>query len=507
MTYSGGRDIPLALRAQAKLTLRRRRKARAKARDLGFRQWLDLHSSGPEWSWDWPHMKVVTSTMEEVAAGSLNRVMFFLPPRHGKSESVTVRFTAYSLATNPSHRFILAAYNVTLAKLFSRKVRKLVRGLPGIQLSQEQKAKDEWEVTQGGGVLAAGVGSGVTGRGANGVMIDDPVKNREEAHSQAFQDRAWGWWKTDIRTRLEPEAWVVLIMTRWAEDDLAGRILNSPGGHLWKVVRLPGLAESQEDRDHYWMEVGRPALVGQPDPIGREVGQALCPDRYDEEDFQEFKDDMGLLDFMSLIQQRPTAIQGDFFKREWLTIVPALSEEDLRKAKWVRYWDKAGTSGAGARTAGVLLAKVGKEFFIQDVVTGQWSAAEREAIILQTAQADRSQWGSGVTQWVEQEPGSGGKESAEATITRLAAVGITAKADKVTGDKLVRAGPVASMAMTGNVYLVEGPWNKEFIDILAAFPTGAIKDPVDGLSGAFNKLAISLPVFLGGRRKKKGTES
>lgn len=147
--------------------------------------------------------------------------------------------------------------------------------------------------------------------------------------------------------------------------------------------------------------------------------------------------------------------------------------------------------GTGSRTAGVLLGGIGSEFIVADVKIGRWSSSDREKIILQTAQLDRQRFGS-VTTWVEQEPGSGGKESAEATIRNLA--GYTIKAERVTGDKVSRAEPLACQASVGNVQLLRGDWNAEFIDELEAFPASALKDQVDAASGAFNKLALTNPL-------------
>lgn len=181
--------------------------------------------------------------------------------------------------------------------------------------------------------------------------------------------------------------------------------------------------------------------------------------------------------------------KGTMFKREWFEIVDQLPDG----CRLVRYWDKAGTQDAGAHTAGVLLAehrqkdesgKIAKAWYICDLVMGQWGSVQREAIIKQTAVADAAKWGYVVT-GVEQEPGSGGKESAEATIRNNA--GYTFFADRPTGEKALRAEPVASQASIGNVKMLSASWNGRMLEILTAFPFG-IKDPVDALSGAFKRL-------------------
>lgn len=188
----------------------------------------------------------------------------------------------------------------------------------------------------------------------------------------------------------------------------------------------------------------------------------------------------------ALYQQRPRGRDGNMFKREWFPIVPTAPAN----ARYVRYWDKAGTAGGGAYTAGVLLAEHGGAFTICDVIMGQWGADERESVIVQTAAADSAAYGH-VEIGHEQEPGSGGKESAEATTRRLA--GYVVYADRPTGDKALRAEPVASQAAAGNVRMVAAPWNGRLLEILTAFPLGAVRDPVDALSGAFSRLARNAP--------------
>ena len=295
----------------------------------------------------------------------------------------------------------------------------------------------------------------------NCIIIDDPVKNREEANSQAYRDRVWDWYTDDLYTRLEPGGAIILIMTRWHEDDLAGRILASDDAANWTVVSLP--AEALED-----------------DPMGRQPGEALCPERYPLPILQRIKQVLGN-SYYALYQQSPVAPEGEMFQRGWFELVDATPAEGTR----VRYWDKAGTAGGGAYSCGVLMNRHQDVYYVEDIIRGQWAAAEREKVIRQTAELDNRT--RRVVTWVEQEGGSGGKESAEATIRSLA--GFVVKADKVTGDKITRAEPYAAQALAGNVKLKKAVWNAVYLDELTMFPQGTYKDQVDASSGAFNKLA------------------
>jgi predicted phage terminase large subunit-like protein len=191
-------------RAQAELELRQRLLTR---QNTSFPDWLPQVT--PKYTWTWPHLQVIFKALKDIADGKIKRLMIFQPPRSGKSECVTVRFPAWMIERNPELRFIVAAYNVSLASKFSRKTQRIVSSR-GITLDRE--AVDDWTTKQEGGVRAVGVGSGVTGHGANGILIDDPIKSKEEAYSVVYRDKAWEWYKDDLYTRLEPEGFIVLTL-------------------------------------------------------------------------------------------------------------------------------------------------------------------------------------------------------------------------------------------------------------------------------------------------------
>lgn len=430
-----------------------------------FGPWL--FDVDPDWSWNWLHLQYMRWHTRRVTDGKINRLMFFLPPRHGKSEMTTVRYAAWRLERDPSQRIIIGAYNQTLANKFSRKVRKIAT-MRGVPIDPKRTASEEWETLEGGGLRAAGVGAGITGMGGNLIIIDDPVKNREEANSLTYRDKVWSWYTDDLYTRLEPGGQIVLIMTRWHEDDLAGRILSSEDASNWHVVILPARAEKD-------------------DPLGREVGEALCPERYNEADLDAIQTAIGSRAFAALYQQRPVEQEGGMFKRSYFGFVD--SPPELHAA--VRYWDLAATAGDGDYTAGV---KIGRgadgNYYVLDLKHGQWSTNERDNVIEQAAHED----GAAVTQWLEEEPGSSGKDRSAYLVRRLA--GFTVRSQRVTGDKATRAEPFAAQCEAGNVYLVRGAWNSRMIDELCMFPNGAHDDIVDAASGAFGQVTASGPLVL-----------
>ena len=254
--------------------------------------------------------------------------------------------------------------------------------------------------------------------------------------------------------------------TRWHEDDLAGRILSGGDAGRWTVLSLPAEAEIN-------------------DPLGRKPGEALCPARYDKEALQNIRAVLGSRSYQSLFQQSPKMDEGNILKREWF-IVTEPSIIAKRYEALVRYWDKAGTADGGSYTAGVLMGRTNGIYDVLDVMRGQWSTFEREDKMRETAVRDREVWGD-VAIWIEQEPGSGGKDSALATIRNLA--GYNIRAERPTGNKTVRAEPFAAQAEAGNIKVLKGAWNWAYLDEMAAFDSGVNDDQVDASSGAFNKLS------------------
>lgn len=310
---------------------------------------------------------------------------------------------------------------------------------------------------------------------ANGILVhnciiwDDP-HSAEGANSAAEREEAVRVFRETLPTRLvEPKtSAIVIVMQRLHELDVSGEILS--GDYGYDHLMLP--MEFEPDRRCS-------TSIGWSDPR-TEDGELLFPDRFPREVVDRDKSAMGEYAVAGQFQQRPAPRTGGFFEWEKLEIVQAAP----RITEWVRYWDKAGTQDGGKRTAGVRMGRgVDGLFYIIDCVTGQWNATNREAVIRQTAQVD----GQSVRVWIEQEPGSGGKESAESTISNLA--GYAVYAERPTGDKELRAEPYAVQVAAGNVKLVAGPWNQLFLDEHKTFPRGKFKDQIDAASGAFNKLA------------------
>jgi predicted phage terminase large subunit-like protein len=245
-----------------------------------------------------PHHKIIAEHLEAVVRNDINRLMIFAPPRHGKSELASVRLPAWYIGLYPHREVFSAGYGENFAHEWGRFVRNCVAGpdfarcFPGVSLALDSQAAGRWHTQQGGAYRAAGAGTGITGRGANLFIIDDPIKGHVEAESQTVRDSRWQWYLSDVYTRLEDPHAIVLIQTRWHWDDLAGRLLNqeSSGGDKWTVVEFPAI---------------------------NKAGEALWPEKYPIARLEQIRAVEGPRNWSSLYQQRPTPDEGGYFERQY----------------------------------------------------------------------------------------------------------------------------------------------------------------------------------------------
>ena len=409
---------------------------------------------------DGQHIRTVCETVQRFLEGDGRGLIVSLPPRHMKSTIISECLPAWWLSTHPQGEVIIASYNQAQA-------RKMVRA---VRLAFDREAHrrmmppcswdvDSADVLQLSGklngrpsLIAAGVGSGITGSGADLLIIDDPVKDMADAESATMRDKVAEWYASTAFTRLSPGGKVLMVATRWHHDDLIGRTLaDSPEG--WQSLTLPAISED---------------------------GRALWPERYPLESLEAIRRAVGSRVFEALYQGRPTPLEGGLFKRSWVRYGDRFPD----RARRVRYWDKAATSGGGDWTVGVLMAEDEGRYCVEDVVRLQGSPQEVQARVRATAEAD----GWDVSIRMEQEPGSSGVDVIDLYARRILQ-GFDFRAEKVTGDKATRANGLAAAMEAGNVDLVRAPWNRDLVDELAEFPLGEHDDQVDAMSGAFRELS------------------
>jgi predicted phage terminase large subunit-like protein len=438
-------------------------KALSQVAVAGYLGWM-AQTVPPAWSVDAAHLKLIAQHLDRVESGEIDRLAIHMPPRHAKSETVTYRFPVRWLELHPTDNVLVTGYNERFARKLGRRNRNLAvtRNL----VAPSKAASDEWETNEGGLLMARGVGSPPTGTGFKLIVIDDPVRRREDAESELFREKTWDWYTDDLYTRLEPGGAIVLIMTRWHEDDLGARAIASEPGR-WVVLTLPAFAQEN-------------------DPLGRAVGEPLWPERYNKEALGRIRDVQrrkgGDRSFEALYQQNPTPREGSFFKPDRIERIPAAEvPANLRK---VSAWDIGATEGDGDPTARVKLGSNGDGFYyVLDAWAEQMGTDRRDARIKSTAADD----GKGVAQRLPQDPGAAGKSQAAAFVRLLAGYSVLTK--PVSGSKETRADPFSSQVNAGNVRMLVGDWNAAFIEELRQFPGGRHDDMVDAASDAFDELA------------------
>jgi predicted phage terminase large subunit-like protein len=440
-----------------------------------------------------PHVSVMADAVRRCVLRPDGRLIIVCPPRHGKSHLVARWTVLWALQVLGTSRVVLASYGADLAKVSGRFGRNaIVEHGPdlGLALAADSSSASEWSTTAGGSLYSCGVGGGLTGRGADLLLVDDLVKDPEDARSWRARQRVWDWWTSVAMTRLQPGASVICIGTRWHEDDNIGRALAADAagdGDGWEVVHLQAVAEE-----------------GHPDPLGRRPGEALCPAWYPLESLDMVRRrDPHVWD--ALYQGRPSPPEGDAFKRHrWATV-----NELPADARLIRFVDLAATEGGGDETAMALVGMgADGQVFLVDMVAGRWGPSELEKVLQSTMRADALKWGSRVRFQIEVEGGASGKALVELWIRGLLS-GLDVTGSQPTTAKENRILPFAAQQGIGNVAVVTqwsddagGPgvggfvapaWMDAFVEQAAAWPHGAHDDQLDAAAGAFMALASFRP--------------
>ena len=403
------------------------------------------------------HIKKINNALLRIENGTLKRLIISLPPRHGKSELCSKFFPSWFLIRNPNKRIILAGYEKDFAASWGRKAREIItehgQNIGGVSVSDISSAADRWETNYGGGMVCAGAGGAITGRGADVFIIDDPVKNSEEAHSKIYREKIWDWYRSVALTRLEPSGAMIIIMTRWHEDDLVGKIIEQEGDQ-WEQIVFPAIDEK---------------------------GNSLFPKRYPLSALLEIKNSVGSYIWNSLYQQQPSPQSGEIIKSEWLKIcVP------IAVSRPVRFWDLAVSIKTSADDhAGALCGYVGNNFVIADMIYGKMEYPDLRRRIIQQAISD----GTNTMLCIED---AGQQRGFIDDISRDPALSMhTIRAVRPSGDKFNRALPWVARAELGTVYLCRGAWNRPFSDQCAAFTANdshAHDDMIDAVSGAYQSI-------------------
>jgi len=433
-----------------------------------------------------PHHSMVIEAVARAASKDDQRLIITIPPRHGKSEIVSVRLPAWYIGKWPTRQIICATYQDDFAADFGRMVRGCVQSdefkrlFPTVKLAADSKAADRWSTGLGGAYKAAGVGGSLTGRGAHLAVIDDPLKGRAEADSKLERDRVWNWYRSVLYTRLMPGASIILLQTRWHDDDLAGRLLleQDNGGDKWELIDLAALAYPD-------------------DPLGREEGEALWPAWYPKETLEQIRRTVGPREWSALYQQKPMEEEGAYFKHGWFPrydpmdaiqkfkaerAMDSLSDKGQRRSTHFAVYgasDFAVTADAGDYTVHLIIGVDPEDqIYILDV----WRERTDPDVWIDVM-ADLInkwkplQWGLAKGQ-IQRSVGPFMKK-------RLAERKAYCRVEEYseTHDKTIRARSIQARASMGKVLLPESaPWLDAFLYELTRFPAGKNDDQIDALS-------------------------
>ena len=459
--------------------------------------WSSAVPEDPSWNW---HMEILCNELQTLAERVFRKepkkydLVINVPPGTSKSTICSIMFPAWIWTRMPTARCICSSYSADLSvdlgwrsqKVFESELyRKL---FPHVAPSKGQEAKSYFATKDGGSRYATSTGGSVTGMHGHFLIVDDPL-NPNQAASEIELATANRFMSQTLPSRVidKKVCPTILIMQRLHEYDPTAVLLekaktgNKPVRHICLPGELTDNVQPAQLRRFY-------------------VDGLLDAKRLDKDVLATLKTDLGDYSYAGQVGQSPIPSGGGMFKIERLTVdTPTMQCPIISR---VRYWDKAGsTKKTAAFTVGTLVAKDMKgRFWIEDVKRGRWSADAREAMIFQTAKMD----GKSILIGLEQEPGSGGMESAQATVRMLA--GYRVKVDKVSGDKVLRAEPFAVQVNNGNVFLRYGSWNAEYVNELQYFPYSRFADQVDSSSGAFNILAQTKKVaggFAGLSKERK----
>ncbi len=431
------------------------------------------------------HHEFVNEKLEAVERGEIPRLMLFEPPGHAKSTYASHLFPGWYLGRNPTRSVIAASHTAQLATRFGRKVRNLF-GSPewpfeDVALAGDSRAADQWETTVSGEYFAVGVGGAVTGRRADLAVIDDPLKGRKDADSITVRENLWEWYRADFHNRLKPNAAIILIQTRWHEDDLAGRILPEDyDGHTGWVVGRDG---------ERWYVVNLPALAEADDTLSRPLGDALWPEWFSREMLESEKIVQGPRNWAALYQQRPAPEEGNYFKKDWWRWYE--TAPPLNTLRIIGASDYAVTADAGDLTVhGVAGVDPDDNIYVLD----WWRDQTASDVWIETLLDLMCRWKP--VEWAE-EKGQIEKSVGPFIDARMRERQVYCHREQFasSADKPTRAQAFRARMAMGKVFWPRNaPWVDAVYRALMTFPSGKIDDDVDVCS-LFGRMLAPVQVF------------
>jgi predicted phage terminase large subunit-like protein len=427
-----------------------------------------------------PHHRMIARELAELEGAIVRResryLMICAPPRHGKSELTSKYFPAWFMGRNPNLYVMSSSYSQEVADDFGRKVLDCMRepfhaeAFPACKLRGDSKSISRFHTTRDGVYYGVGAGAALTSRGAHLLIIDDPIKGSEEAFSETMRRRKQDWFRSDAFSRMMPGGSVIVMNTRWHEDDLSGFCLREMAHLGWRVLSLPAVAEAD-------------------DPLGRAVGDALWPEAYPLDRLKQIEKAQGSYFWSALYQQRPQPESGGMLKRGWWKYYGGDVRREGYRSLPTRFdeivisWDCTFKGGDGTDfVVGTVWGRAGTDYFLLDLVRDRMDFPATLAAVVALA----AKWPRYSACLIED------KANGPAVIATLAKKIARLIAVNPEGGKVARAAAVAGLIEAGNVYLPDAsiaPWVGDFVGECAAFPTGKHDDQVDSTTQALARMS------------------
>jgi predicted phage terminase large subunit-like protein len=426
----------------------------------------------PDYFFNWHHLEIIAACQELAERKTINRLIVMVPPRHGKSEIISRLFPAWLFCRNINEQVITASYSDGLASQMNRDCQRVMSGdvyrqlWPQIALSEKRESgtvqnSKRFDISGGKGYyMSAGVGGGITGAGCTIGIIDDPVKNSEEADSSTYRDKAWEWYTTTFKTRFEPGCIEVICQTRWHEDDLTGRILEiAKNDPKTRIISFSAISETPEPN--------------------RGVNQALWSEKYDLEDLRKKESELGSRAWTALFQQKPAPADGGLIKKAWFSYYDLKKFEILTTDQINFYFDTAYTDKEkNDPCAAIAYVKRGADHYVLECLD-RWIDFTDQTEWIKTFSDDNGYTRNSL---IRVEPKATGKSLVQVLRKQT---GLNIKEGVVPKEsKIARVNSVSSVIEAGRVLLpYGGNWVPGFLDQCAAFPNAAHDDKVDCLTG------------------------
>jgi predicted phage terminase large subunit-like protein len=431
------------------------------------------------------YVNVLAETVRKVVEAETTRAIIMMPARYGKTTTTSIWGPAWALDRYPWLQVVLASYGQELAAASSLAVRDILETHAAklhVRVRGDKRATSRWKTTEGGQVRAVGVGSGLTGHGGDLIVIDDPFKDWQAAHSPTIRESVWNWYRSVVRTRLQTDtSGIIVVGTRWHEDDLVGRLLKPPDDSEkedWLVVRMPALAEAPDPHGKLWEQL--------PDPLGRDPDEPLEPQRFSSEAVRSRMRALGSYLAAGMEQQRPSSLEGGILKRAWWKHYGARPDQ-WECDDWLISWDASfdDTTSKSSYVVGQCWARQGAHAFLIDQTRDQMDYPT----FRQTVISFSRKWQHVHRVLIEN------KANGPAVIKDLYGIvpGLMPREPK--GSKESRAHACAGRIEGGNVWLpdpgldeidaqVDRSFVHGFIDECALFPGGSFDDQVDAMTQA-----------------------